>query len=131
LPIELFAVPRDGRTGGLVWWLQGRTVTARGPDHAAAGETVYDRLTTATDEQSATEAEAAKAEAREKEIESIVSRANEAGLNLHLCARTGRLMRSVLSTRSGLRNTNDALWMEITANQFDVVQYLRRKRVVW
>jgi hypothetical protein len=44
LPGDLFDVPRDG-TMGLVWWLQGRNVTALGPEHAGVGQPAYDRVT--------------------------------------------------------------------------------------
>jgi hypothetical protein len=42
-PGDLFDTPRDGRMG-LVWWLRARNVTALGPEHACAGESVFDRL---------------------------------------------------------------------------------------
>jgi hypothetical protein len=43
-PGDLFDVPRDGAMG-LAWWLKGRAVTAVGPEHAAGGDPVYDRVT--------------------------------------------------------------------------------------
>jgi hypothetical protein len=44
-PDDLFNVPRDGRPGGLVWFLQGETVRALGPDHAITmSERVFDRM---------------------------------------------------------------------------------------
>jgi len=39
---DLFDVPRIDGACGLAWWLRGRTVTALGHDHAAAGEPAYD-----------------------------------------------------------------------------------------
>jgi hypothetical protein len=33
-PADLFDVPRDGRPGGLLWWLAGETVRSLGPEHA-------------------------------------------------------------------------------------------------
>jgi hypothetical protein len=42
-PGDLFDVPLAGRMG-LVWWLEGRNVTALGPEHACAGESVFGRL---------------------------------------------------------------------------------------
>jgi hypothetical protein len=44
-PGDLFDAPRIDGACGLVWWLRGRTVTALGPGHAAAGDPVYDRVT--------------------------------------------------------------------------------------
>jgi hypothetical protein len=47
-PADLFDVPRDGRPGGLVWFLQGETVRALGPEHAVTeGERIFDRVTRA------------------------------------------------------------------------------------
>jgi hypothetical protein len=43
-PGDLFDVPRDGRSG-LAWWLQGKTVSALGPEHAGVGQPAYDRVT--------------------------------------------------------------------------------------
>jgi hypothetical protein len=43
-PTHLFDVPRD-EAMGLIWWLQGRTVTALGPKHACCGMPAYDRVT--------------------------------------------------------------------------------------
>ena len=36
-PGDLFDVPRDGAIG-LAWWLEGRTVSALGPEHACVGQ---------------------------------------------------------------------------------------------
>jgi hypothetical protein len=46
LPTDLFDVPRDGSSGGLVWSLNGEAVRALGPEHAIT-ETgrVFDRGT--------------------------------------------------------------------------------------
>jgi hypothetical protein len=41
---DLFDCPRDEHMG-LIWWLKGSNVTALGPEHACAGEPVFDRLT--------------------------------------------------------------------------------------
>jgi hypothetical protein len=43
-PGDLFDVPR-GDAMGLAWWLKSRAVTALGPEHAAAGQPAYDRVT--------------------------------------------------------------------------------------
>lgn len=44
-PADLFDVPRDGRPGGLAWFLQGEAVRALGPDHAVTtSERVFDRI---------------------------------------------------------------------------------------
>ncbi len=40
-PADLFDVPRDGRPGGLVWFLEGETVRSLGPEHAV---TTSDRV---------------------------------------------------------------------------------------
>jgi hypothetical protein len=37
-------VPRDGAIG-LAWWLNGRAVSALGPEHACVGQPAYDRVT--------------------------------------------------------------------------------------
>jgi hypothetical protein len=43
-PGDLFDVPRDGRPGGLAWFLIGETVRALGPDHAiTTSGRVFDR----------------------------------------------------------------------------------------
>jgi hypothetical protein len=44
-PDDLFAAPDNRGRRGLAWWLNGRNVTALGPEHACAGEPAYDRLT--------------------------------------------------------------------------------------
>ena len=45
-PGDLFDVPRDGGLGGLVWFLQGETVRALGPEHAVTqGERILDKVT--------------------------------------------------------------------------------------
>ena len=47
-PADVFDVARDGRPGGLVWFLQGEAVRALGPEHAVTeGERIFDRLTRA------------------------------------------------------------------------------------
>ncbi|HEY8007435.1 MAG TPA: hypothetical protein VIE66_11710 [Methylocella sp.] len=47
-PADLFDVPRDGRPGGLVWFLQDETVRALGPEHVVTeGERIFDRVTRA------------------------------------------------------------------------------------
>jgi hypothetical protein len=47
-PGDLFDVPREGRPGGLAWFLAGETVRALGPEHAiTTSDRVYDRLTRA------------------------------------------------------------------------------------
>ncbi len=44
MPGNLFDVPGDGKTGGLVWWLEGAAVRSLGLEHAiAAGGRVFDR----------------------------------------------------------------------------------------
>src|ERR1019366_9516260 len=44
-PADLFDVPRDGQSGGLVWFLQGEAVRALGPDHAVTTSgRVFDRI---------------------------------------------------------------------------------------
>jgi hypothetical protein len=40
-PADLFDIPRDGRPGGLVWFLNGETVRSLGPEHAV---TTSDRV---------------------------------------------------------------------------------------
>jgi hypothetical protein len=41
---DLFNVPRDGRAGGLVWFLAGQAVRALGPEHAVTTSgRVFDR----------------------------------------------------------------------------------------
>ena len=49
---DLFDVPRQGRSGGLVWQLRGERVDALGEDHArtAAGRTIERRRKNSTDE---------------------------------------------------------------------------------
>jgi hypothetical protein len=45
-PADLFDVPRDGRSGGLVWFLQDETVRALGPEYAVTeGERIFDWVT--------------------------------------------------------------------------------------
>jgi hypothetical protein len=44
-PDDLFAPPDNRGRMGLVWWLNGRNITALGPEHACAGDAAYDRLT--------------------------------------------------------------------------------------
>jgi hypothetical protein len=42
---ELFDVPRDGRPGGLIWFIQGERIEAFGPQHARTdGGRTFDRL---------------------------------------------------------------------------------------
>jgi hypothetical protein len=44
-PAYLFDVQRDGRLGGLTWFLQGEAVRALGPDHAVTTSgRVFDRI---------------------------------------------------------------------------------------
>lgn len=43
-PGDLFDMPGDGKTGGLLWWLSGEAVRSLGPEHAiAVSGGVFDR----------------------------------------------------------------------------------------
>ncbi len=43
--VDLFDVPRDGRLGGLAWFLEGEAVRALGPEHVRLSDgRVFDRL---------------------------------------------------------------------------------------
>ncbi|WP_036258180.1 hypothetical protein [Methylocapsa aurea] len=45
-PGDLFDVPRDGETGGVIWFCHGEEVRSLGPEHAVtASGRVFDRLT--------------------------------------------------------------------------------------
>jgi hypothetical protein len=46
---ELFDVPRDGRPGGLIWFIQGECVWGLGPEYAVlrSGEHVFDKTNAA------------------------------------------------------------------------------------
>ena len=44
-PGDLFDLPRDGRRGGLLWFLEGEKVRALGPEHALTESAkVFDRV---------------------------------------------------------------------------------------
>jgi len=45
MPGDIFDIPTSDGCSGLIWWIVGRTVTALGPEHAAAGEPAFDRIT--------------------------------------------------------------------------------------
>jgi hypothetical protein len=45
MPGDIFDIPTSDGCSGLIWWTAGRTVTALGPEHATAGEPVFDRIT--------------------------------------------------------------------------------------